>query len=103
MTEPEDLAVRQLGAIYQYVRLDTGLPRMATAEELRGVREPVAVFASEDDVFFPARAVLPRARQLFLNLVHARCLWGCRHVPARTALESVNDYLSAFLTRPDLA
>jgi hypothetical protein len=103
LTEPEDLAVRQLGAIYQYVRLDTGLPRMATAEELRGVREPVAVFASEDDVFFPARAVLPRARQLFPNLVHARCLWGCRHVPARTALDGVNDYLRAFLTRPDLA
>ena len=103
LTEPEDLAVRQLGAIYRYVRLDTGLPRMATAEELRGVREPVAVFASEDDVFFPARVVLPRARQLIPNLVHARCLWGCRHVPARTALDGVIDYLRAFLTRPDLA
>lgn len=29
LTEPEDLAVRQLGAIYRYVRLDAGLPRMA--------------------------------------------------------------------------
>ena len=44
-----------------------------------------------------------RARQLFPNLVHARCLWGCRHVPGRTALDGVNDYLRAFLTRPDLA
>jgi pimeloyl-ACP methyl ester carboxylesterase len=43
LTEPEDLAVRQLGAVYRYVRLDTGLPRMATEEELRGFREPVAV------------------------------------------------------------
>ena len=101
LTEPEDLAVRQLGAIYRYVRLDAGLPRMATEDELRGFREPVAVFASEDDVFFPARVVLPRARQLFPNLVHARCLWGCRHVPARAALDGVNDYLRAFLTRPD--
>jgi len=83
LTEPEDLAVRQLGAIYRYVRLDTGLPRMATEEELRGFREPVAVFASEDDVF--------------------RCLWGCRHVPARAALDGVNDYLREFFTRPDLA
>jgi len=101
LIEPEDLAVRQLGAIYQNVRLDTGLPRMATEEELRGFREPVAVFASEDDVFFPARAILPRARQLFPNLVHTRCLWGCRHVPARAALDGVSDYLRAFLTRPD--
>ena len=103
LTEPEDLAVRQLGALYRYVRLDTGLPRMATEEELRGFREPVAVFASEDDVFFPARSVLPRARQLFPNLVHARCLWGCRHVPARAVLDGVNDYLREFFTRPDLA
>jgi pimeloyl-ACP methyl ester carboxylesterase len=101
LTELEDLAVRQLGAIYRYVRLDTGLPRMATEEELRGFRGPVAVFASEDDVFFPARVVLPRARHLFPNLVHARCLWGCRHVPARAALDGVNDSLRAFLARPD--
>jgi pimeloyl-ACP methyl ester carboxylesterase len=101
LTDPEDLAVRQLGAIYRYVRLDTGLPRMATEEELRGFGEPVAEFAFEDDVFFPARAVLPRARQLFPNLVHARCLWGCRHVPAPTALDGVNDYLRVFLVRLD--
>ncbi|HEY6711539.1 MAG TPA: alpha/beta fold hydrolase [Rubrobacter sp.] len=103
LTEPADLAVRQLGAIYRYVRLDAGLPRMATEEELRGFGDPVAVFASQDDVFFPARAVLPRARQLFSNLVHARCLWGCRHVPARAALDGVNHYLRAFLARPDSA
>ena len=40
LTEPEDPAfgpaVRQLGAVYRHVRLDTGLPRMATEEELEG-------------------------------------------------------------------
>jgi pimeloyl-ACP methyl ester carboxylesterase len=30
LSEPEDLAVRQLGAIYRCVRLDAGLPRMAS-------------------------------------------------------------------------
>ena len=88
LTDPEDLAVRQLGAIYRYVRLDTGLPRMATEEELRGCGEPVAEFSFEDDVFFPARAVLPRARKLFPNLVHARCLWcsagTCPRLPRST-------------------
>jgi pimeloyl-ACP methyl ester carboxylesterase len=40
LTEPEDPdfgpAVGQLGAVYRYLRLDTGLPRTATEEELRG-------------------------------------------------------------------
>lgn len=98
LTEPEDPVVRQLGAIYRHVRLDAGLPRMASEEELRSFEGPVAVFASEQDAFFPARAVLPRARELFPNLVHAECLRGCRHVPSEAALGGVNDGIRAFLT-----
>jgi pimeloyl-ACP methyl ester carboxylesterase len=62
LTEPEDLAVRQRGAIYRRVRLDPSLPRTATEEELEGFEGPVAVFAPEHDLFFPARAVLERGR-----------------------------------------
>ena len=97
LTDPEDRAVRQLGAIYRNVRLDAGLPRMATEEELRGFSEPVAVFASEEDVFFPASLVLPRAGEIFRNLVHAECLEGCRHVPSVLALRQVNETILSFL------
>lgn len=55
LTEPEDLAVRQLGAVYRHVRLDAGLPRLASEEELRRFEGPVAVFASEEDAFFPPK------------------------------------------------
>ena len=103
LTDPEDLVVRQLGAIYRHVRLDAGLPRMASEEELRGFGGPVAVFASEKDVFFPARAVLPRARELFPNLIHARCLEGSRHVPSETDLDDVNHDILAFLADPGVA
>lgn len=101
MTEPEELAVRQLGAVYRKVRLDTDLPRIATAEELEGFKRPVAVFASENDVFFPARSVLPRARSVFPNLAHAECLKGSRHIPSRAALERINERIRAFLTDPE--
>src|ERR687897_738439 len=36
LTEHDELATRQLGAIYRHVKLDTQLPRMATEGELRG-------------------------------------------------------------------
>jgi pimeloyl-ACP methyl ester carboxylesterase len=101
LTEPEDPAVRQLGAIYRHVRLDAGLPRMASEGELRGFEGPVAVFASEQDAFFPARAVLPRARELFPNLVFARCLRGSRHVPSKAGLDDVNQDILTFLTDPN--
>ena len=97
LTEHDELAERQLGAIYQHVKLDTQLPRMATEEELRGFGEPVAVFASEQDVFFPAEAVMSRAQEIVPNLVSAECLRGCKHIPTRAALGHVNEQILTFL------
>jgi len=104
-TEPCDPAfgpaVRQLGAALRHLRLDADLPRMATEEELAGFGGPVAVFASEEDALFPARAVLPRAREIFPNLALAQTLEGCRHVPSKAALEEVNERVLAFLAGPE--
>ena len=105
LTEPEDPAfgpaVRQLGAIYRHLRLDADLPRMATEDELGGFGGPVAVFASEEDAFFPARAVLPRAREIFPNLAPDESLRGCRQIPSKTGLERVNERILPFLAGPE--
>jgi pimeloyl-ACP methyl ester carboxylesterase len=104
-TEPCDPAfgpaVRQLGAALRYLKLDADLPRMATEEELAGFGGPVAVFASEEDALFPARAVLPRAREIFPNLALAQTLEGCRHVPSVAVLGRVNERILAFLAGPE--
>jgi pimeloyl-ACP methyl ester carboxylesterase len=97
LADSEDLAVNQLGAVYRHVRLDAGLPRMATKAELQGFGGPVAVFASEQDAFFPAGLVLPRAREIFPNLASAEYLRGCHHVPSEAARERVNEDILAFL------
>src|SRR5919202_4493392 len=90
-TDPEDPtfgpAIRRLGAALRHLRLDADLPRTATEEGLRGFGGPVAVFPSEEDALFPARAVLPRAREIFPNLAVAEFLEGCRHVPSKAALD----------------
>ncbi len=97
LTERDELAERQLGAIYRHVKLDTRLPRIATEQELRGFGEPVAVFASEQDVFFPGEAVVDRAQEIVPNVVSAECLRDCRHVPSKAALGHVNEEILAFL------
>ena len=101
LTERDDLAERQLGAIYRHVKLDTQLPRMATEQELRGFGEPVALFTSEEDLFFPGEAVVARAREILPNLVAAECLRGCRHIPTKAALGHINEEILTFLKRHD--
>jgi pimeloyl-ACP methyl ester carboxylesterase len=101
LTEPDELAERQLGAIYRHVKLDTQLPRMATEEELRDFDGPVAVFASKQDPFFPGDEVVARAQEMVPNLVVAECLRGSRHIPTKTALGHVNKEILAFLEGHD--
>ena len=59
------------------------------------------MFASEEDPFFPARAVLPMAREIFPNLALAECLEGCRHIPSKAELGRVSKRILAFLAGPN--
>lgn len=97
MTDLEDIYVRQLGAIYRHVKLDRNLPRKATAEELSGYEAPTILFAADEDLFFPAEAMIPRAREIIPNLVAAETLSGCRHVPSKRTFAYVNGRTSDFL------
>ncbi|MBA2345665.1 MAG: alpha/beta fold hydrolase [Rubrobacter sp.] len=94
--EDEDL-MRQIGAVYRHVKLDSDLPRKATAEELQDFHSPTLVFASENDIFFPGEAVLKRAREIIPNLVSAELLRDCRHIPPREAFMRINDAIEQFL------
>ena len=97
LTEPDELANKQLGAIYRHVKLEPQIPRMGTGKELRGFGEPGAGFASEEDVFFPAEAVVAHAHELVPNLVTAECLRACRHIPTKAALGHINEEILACL------
>ena len=101
LTDLDDLYVRQIGAVYRGVKLDRGLPRTATEEELAGLHAPILLFASEDDPFFPGEKVIARAREMIPNLQAAELLEGCRHVPSRAALGPLNARLLSFLSNAE--
>jgi pimeloyl-ACP methyl ester carboxylesterase len=96
LTDPEEPYVRQLGLVYRHVKLDRELPRAATREELAGYGAPTLLFAAEDDLFFPAGKVIPRATEIIPNL-ETEALPGSRHVPSREAFAHINERTTAFL------
>jgi pimeloyl-ACP methyl ester carboxylesterase len=99
LTEPVEPYVRQLGLVYRHVKLDRELPRAATKEELAGYGAPTLLFAAENDLFFPANRVIPRAKEIIPNL-ETETLPGSRHVPSRDAFARINARTAAFLN-PD--
>ena len=96
LTDLEEPVVRQLGLVYRHVRLDRQLPRAATAEELAAYGSPTLLFSAENDVFFPAARVIPRAREIIPNL-RTETLPNDRHVPSRKTFAEINDRIAAFL------
>lgn len=97
LTDLDDIYLRQLGLVYRHVRLDRNLPRAATEQELSGYDSPTLLFTSDEDIFFPPEAVVPRAREVIPNLIATETLSGCRHVPSKQAFAHVNERISAFL------
>ncbi len=96
LTDLEEPYVRQLGLVYRHVKLDRELPRAATRGELAGYGAPTLLFAAEDDLFFPAGKVIPRATEIIPNL-ETEALPGSRHVPSSEAFAHINERTTAFL------
>jgi pimeloyl-ACP methyl ester carboxylesterase len=96
LTDLEEPYVRQLGLVYRHVKLDRQLPRAATAEELAGYDSPTLLFSAEKDLFFPARRVIPRAREIVPG-IETETLPNDRHVPSRATFAGINDRIAAFL------
>lgn len=90
MSEEDESFLELVAGILSHVRIRPEGPRLATAEELRGFTAPVRLYAADDDIFFPASRVLPRAHVLFSNLVGAEAFSG-RHLPSRTIVRRVNE------------
>ena len=96
LTDLEEPYVRQLGLVYKHVKLDRQLPRAATGEELAGYESPTLLFSAENDLFFPAAGVIPRAREIIPNL-EAEALPEDHHVPSKRTFARLNDRIAAFL------
>ena len=101
--DPDPLMVESTALAFRGTQLDTEMPRNATADELRGLSAPVMVFAGEHDPLFPPARVLPRARDLFPNLVAAETLTGCAHILSAACAAALCARIQPFLVGGDPA
>lgn len=83
VTVPDELWVPYLGCAFRAYDLSMKIPRLARPEELAAVRAPVLVLGADQDVSFPGRKLLARAKELFPH-AETELLEGCRHCPPTT-------------------
>ncbi|MBB4825637.1 pimeloyl-ACP methyl ester carboxylesterase [Sporosarcina luteola] len=86
----------QIKYVYDYVKLETVFPSYATKEELSNYQAPTLLFAAENDVFFPAKDVIPRAKEVFPSLTKAITLEGACHYQNDRALTMIMKEIELF-------
>jgi pimeloyl-ACP methyl ester carboxylesterase len=95
--DPDPLVVQSTELAFRGTRLDTEMPRNAAADELAGLTAPVLLLAGEHDPLFRPARILPRAKELFPNLIAAETLAGCRHILDDTCVAYLCDRIQPFL------
>ncbi|RDZ63863.1 alpha/beta hydrolase [Haloferax sp. Atlit-12N] len=95
--DSDPLVRATVGASLRYVDLEREFPS-ATADELEEFTAPVALFAAANDPFFPAPAIVPRARARLSNLSKTEVLDDEKHLLSPAGQEAVTSSLLAFLS-----
>lgn len=96
--DPDPLMVESTALAFRGTELDTEMPRNATSEELAGLAAPVMVIVGANDPMFRPDRILPRARDLFPNLVATETLDGCAHILSPACAAALCDRIGPFLT-----
>ncbi|MFX3623135.1 MAG: alpha/beta fold hydrolase [Ectobacillus sp.] len=86
----------QIKYVYDYVKLETAFPSYATKEELANYKAPTLLFAAENDVFFPAEQVVPKAKEVFPAALQTVTLQNASHFQNDRNLEMIIEEIEKF-------
>ncbi len=96
MAEPSETNLDVMAAVFKHLKMNDLLPPLSD-EQLQRLQAPTLVFAAENDIFFPARKVLPRVKRVFANLVAVEELEKSQHYPTVAHRAFINQRIHAFL------
>jgi len=93
---PDPVWTEAIGAVFDHVRLASGMPTPATRAELHRFSAPTLVLAGQHDPFFPGETVARRAREVVPH-AEVSVLAGEAHLPGPEALRAANARIARLL------
>lgn len=95
--KPPEVWMEAIGAMFRHLRLERGMPRRVTRDELSTFRAPMLIIAGEKDPFFPGEALLNQARKVLPASVSTLLLEGESHLLSAQAVDRAVRRIEEFL------
>ncbi len=88
-TERDDFALPFLSLVFLHFEMDFSPLPVISKKEAQRIQTPITLFAAQNDILFPGKKMIKRARKLFPALREAILLEGSKHVQSRVDNERI--------------
>lgn len=82
-TERDEFAIQYLSKVFQFFEMDFTPVPVIDKNKAKLIRTPITLFAAENDVIFPGKKMLKRAKRIFPSLKKGILLEGSKHVQSK--------------------
>lgn len=93
--------LEQVGYVYRYVHLEKEFPKFITKGELENFTAPSFLIAAENDLFFPAKLIVPKAQKTIPNLVRVKVMEKSSHFQNDRNIKIITEEIIDFFHEND--
>jgi pimeloyl-ACP methyl ester carboxylesterase len=92
-SEKDEFAEVFLSKVFLHFKMDFSPIPLITKKEAQLIKTPVHIFAADNDLLFPGRKMLKRAKNIFPSLKKTILLEGSKHVPSKQNNSSISEFI----------
>ncbi|MCR9131679.1 MAG: alpha/beta hydrolase [bacterium] len=79
-TDRDEFAIEFLSKVFLEFEMDFTPVPVIDAKKALAIRTPITIFGADEDLMFPGKKMLKRARKIFPSLKNGRLIEGSKHV-----------------------
>lgn len=93
----DELSLEFFDIMMSTYKMEMRPPKEYRKKELENFHSPLIIFASDEDIFFPANRVFPKAKKLFCTTPVLYRIGG-KHMPSYATMRAVCRKITKFFT-----
>ena len=92
-SEYDGFALVFMSTVFQNCNMDFSPLPVISKNRAKNIKTPISIFAAEQDIMFPGKKMIKRAKQIFLSLEEVVLLNGSKHVPNATDFKKIEQLI----------
>ena len=93
--DPSELTCEGIKLSFEHLKMNSLLP-IISKNQLEKYKRKTLLICSENDLFFPAKKVVPRSKKIIENITDIMVLKNSRHYPGKQYLLDINNKIDKF-------